>query len=96
MLALILKTESWKMNGYKSIQAEPSFTSQRQQWDKPRGPNVLPEPMSSMLISRLGNTNRKRKPVMAKYNDNRYTLMSFIYVPFYYKTKQISRGHYTP
>ena len=33
---------------------------------------------------------------MAKYNENRYILMSFIYVSFYYKTKQISRVHYTP
>lgn len=47
-----------------------------------------------MIISRPGNTKRKRKPVMAKYNDKRYT-MSFIYVAFYYKTKQVNNVHYT-
>ena len=31
---------------------------------------------------------------MAKYNDKRYT-MSFIYVAFYYKTKQVNNVHYT-
>mgnify|MGYP003690040007 CR=1 FL=1 len=62
--------------------------------DKPWWPNVLPEPVSQMIISKPGNTKRKRKAVMAKYNDNRYT-MSFIYVAFYYKSKQVSHVHYT-
>ena len=83
MLALIKIIEARKIN--KEILAEPSSTNLSQQWDKRRGPKVKPEPVSQMLISKPGNTNRK-KPVMAKYNDNRYTLISFIYVGFYYKT----------
>ena len=81
--------ESWKIN--KEILAEQSSTSLSQELDKPRGPKVLPEPVSQMIFSRPGNTNRKRKPFNAKYNDNRYTVMSFIHIAFYYKTKQVSR-----
>ena len=49
--------ESWKIN--KEILAEQSSTSLSQELDKPRGPKVLPEPVSQMIFSRPGNTNRK-------------------------------------
>jgi hypothetical protein len=64
--------ESWKLCGYTDIPAEPSSTSLPQQWDKPRGPKILPEPVSQIVIARPGNITRKRKPIMATYNDNRY------------------------
>lgn len=72
--ALIMISETWKINGFKEVPAEPASTSLPQQLDKPRGPKVLPEPVSQMVISRPGNINRKRKPVVANYNDNRYII----------------------
>jgi len=41
------------------------------------GPKILPESVGSMVIARPGNLNRKRKPIMANYIDNR--LLSNIY-----------------
>lgn len=74
VLALIITTETWKINKSKEVPAEPASTSLPHQCDKPRGPKVLPEPVSQMIISRPGNINRKRKPDMTNYNDNRYTI----------------------
>jgi len=72
-----MMVESMKLCGYKEVPAEPSSTSLPQQWDKPRGPKILPESVGSMVIARPGNINRKRKPILANYIDNR--LLSNIY-----------------
>jgi hypothetical protein len=63
--------EQWKIAGYKDVPAFASSTSLPQQWDKPRGPKIKPEPVSHMIFARPGNVCRKRKPVMANYTDNR-------------------------
>ena len=52
--------------------AEPACTSLPQQWDKPRGHKILAEPVSQMVFARPGKIDRKRKPVTAVFNDNRY------------------------
>jgi hypothetical protein len=60
------------MAGYKQVPAMLSCTSLPQQWDKPRGERIEPEPVSTMIIAKPSNTDRKRKPVITSFTDNRY------------------------
>ncbi|WAR24860.1 hypothetical protein MAR_038529 [Mya arenaria] len=60
-----------KVQGYKEIPSMLTCTSLPQQWDKPRGEKNNTEPVSQMVMSRPTNVNRKRRPVMAQYVDNR-------------------------
>ncbi|KAK6191227.1 hypothetical protein SNE40_002963 [Patella caerulea] len=71
VLAIIIMIEEWKIAGYKDVPSQPSSASLPQQWDKPRGSKIEPDPVSHIRISRPGNVNRKRKPVMANFNYNR-------------------------
>ncbi|XP_046558783.1 uncharacterized protein LOC124267828 [Haliotis rubra] len=71
VLALVLILEGWKISGYQAIPSQPSSTSLPQQWDKPRGPKIESEAVSQIIIARPRNLNRKRRPVMATFNDNR-------------------------
>ncbi|XP_046545626.1 uncharacterized protein LOC124255759, partial [Haliotis rubra] len=71
VLALVLILEGWKISGYQAIPSQPSSTSLPQQWDKPMGPEIESEAVSQIIIARPGNLNRKRRPVMATFDDNR-------------------------
>ncbi|KAL3887317.1 hypothetical protein ACJMK2_027259 [Sinanodonta woodiana] len=63
--------KDWILEGFKDIPAQPSCTSLPQQWDKPRGGKIKAEPVSTMVIAKPGNINRKRKPITALFEDNR-------------------------
>ena len=71
-MAVVLKLTDWILEGLVDIPSQPSCTSTPQDWDKPRGKKILPEPVSTMIISRPSNYNRKKRPFIADYRDNRY------------------------
>ena len=71
VLAVIMTVTDWVLEGYKEVPAQPSCTSLPQQWDKPRGQKICPEPVSTMVIAKPGNLKRKRKPLSAVFIDNR-------------------------
>ncbi|KAL4225003.1 hypothetical protein ACF0H5_015698 [Mactra antiquata] len=71
VLAVIMTVTDWVLEGFKEVPAQPACTSLPQQWDKPRGQKILPEPVSTMVIAKPGNLKRKRKPLTAVFDDNR-------------------------
>ena len=66
------------MDGLKEVPIQPSCTSMPQSWDKPRGTKIAPEPVCTMVISKPGNTNRKKRPLVADFHDNRYSTVVVI------------------
>ncbi|KAJ8312189.1 hypothetical protein KUTeg_009562, partial [Tegillarca granosa] len=48
-----------------------SCTNLPQTWDKPRGSKIKPELVSQMVVCKPTTVNRKRRPLMANFNDNR-------------------------
>ncbi|XP_056014961.1 uncharacterized protein LOC130052857 [Ostrea edulis] len=73
VLAVIMILEQWKISGFVEISSMLSSTSLPQQWDKPSGDKIQPEPVSQMIISNPSNLNRKRKPIVASFVDTRKT-----------------------
>ena len=88
VLALIIIIESWKIN--EEILAKPSSSSLSKQWDKSRGTKVLPEPVSKIIISRPGNTNRKSQLWQNIVTTGTYKCH------FFFIRKQSNWVHYTP
>lgn len=71
VVAVLMALEQLKLKGYKEVPDMLACTSLPQLWDKPRGEKITPEPVSQMIICRPTNVNRKRRPVMAEFIDNR-------------------------
>ncbi|KAL4218843.1 hypothetical protein ACF0H5_021431 [Mactra antiquata] len=71
VLAVIMTVTDWVLEGFKEVPAQPACTSLPQQWDKPRGQKILPDPVSTMGIAKPGNLKRKRKPLTAVIDYNR-------------------------
>ncbi|KAJ8310184.1 LOW QUALITY PROTEIN: hypothetical protein KUTeg_012049, partial [Tegillarca granosa] len=71
LLSVVMTLQNWILEGYKEVPANPSCTSLPQQWDKPRGEKVKGEPVTQMVIVKPINTNRKRKPLVESFHDNR-------------------------
>ncbi|XP_077990351.1 uncharacterized protein LOC144444704 isoform X2 [Glandiceps talaboti] len=71
ILALVMSIQEWLLLGLRDIPEQISSTGRPQQWDKPRGSKITPEPASQMVICKPGKINRKRKPVMAEFVDTR-------------------------
>jgi hypothetical protein len=67
-----MKLADWLIEGLEDVPIQPACTTLPQQWDKPRGPKIQPEPVSTMVIAKPGNANRKRKPLTPVFDDNRY------------------------
>ncbi|XP_061183515.1 uncharacterized protein LOC133191793 [Saccostrea echinata] len=61
--ALIYTIQHYKRLGLNQVPAELPCTSLPQQWHKPRGTKIQPEPLSSMVFSKPKPTPRKKKPV---------------------------------
>ncbi|XP_056014374.1 uncharacterized protein LOC125665758 [Ostrea edulis] len=80
--------EQWKISGFVEIPSMLSSTSLPQQWDKPRGDKIQPEPVSQMIISNPSNLNRKRKPIVASFVDTRKTEISEMDMEILKKFKQ--------
>lgn len=74
-MAVVMMLEKWKVAGLKDVPAQPACTSIPQQWDKPRGTKIFPEPVSTMVIAKPGTIRRKRRPIMPDFNDNRYKFL---------------------
>ena len=49
----------------------PACTSSAKQSDQPRHTKIAAEPVSTIIISKAGTLNWKRKPPVANFNDNR-------------------------
>ncbi|XP_048777060.2 uncharacterized protein LOC125681149 [Ostrea edulis] len=88
VLAVIMNLEQWKISGFVEIPSMLSSTSLPQQWDKPRGDKIQPEPVSQMIISNPSNLNRKRKPIVASFVDTRKTEISEMDMEILKKFKQ--------
>ena len=71
-MAVLYTLRGWTLAGLKDVLSGASCTSLPQQWDKPRGQKIAGEPVSTMVIAKPGNRRRKRKPVTAVFDDNRY------------------------
>jgi hypothetical protein len=57
--ALVWTLIHYQESGLKEVTGLP------QQWDKPRGPKINPQPVKSMILAKLCNPNqRKKKPVV--------------------------------
>ena len=80
-MAVLLKIEDWILEGYKEVPAQQACTSAPQQWDKPRGSKIEPEPVSTMVIAKPGTTNRKKRPLIANFDDNRLVFINKILKP---------------
>ena len=72
VLAVLMTLEDWILQGLKDVPDQPACTSMPQQWDKPRGAKIEAEPVTTMVIAKPGTINRKRKPLTANFDDNRY------------------------
>ena len=64
--ALVYTIQHYKRLGLNEVPAELPCTSLPQQWHRPRGSKIEPEPVSSMVFSKPKPTPRKKKPVYAK------------------------------
>ena len=63
--------EQWKKEGLKDVPTQPTSTGVLQQWGKPRGEKLEPEAVAEMVLHKPTNLSRKRKPITAKFIDNR-------------------------
>ncbi|WAQ94739.1 hypothetical protein MAR_007210, partial [Mya arenaria] len=59
VLGLDLKLTDWLTSGLQ------------EEWDRPRRRKIIAEPVSSMIISRPVNEDRKKRPLTADITDNR-------------------------
>ena len=71
VMAVVLKITDWLLEGLVEVPTQPSCTSELQRWDKPRGKKIMPEPVSTMVISQSTNVKRKKRPYTADFRDNR-------------------------
>ena len=78
-LALVLKLTDWKLDGLEEIPNHPACTDVPQQWGKPGGMKIAPEPVSSMVLAKPVNYNRKKRPLSAIFTDNRYQCCILLY-----------------
>ncbi|XP_062585783.1 uncharacterized protein LOC134247430 [Saccostrea cucullata] len=53
----------YKNMGLTEVPSALACTSLPQQWHKPRGPKILPEPVSAMVFAKPKQTPRKKRPV---------------------------------
>ena len=77
VLAVVLKLTDWVLEGMSDVPSQPACTSVPQQWDKPRGTRIEAEPVCTMVISKPGNTDRKKRPLTADFSDNRYSFTHY-------------------
>jgi len=55
----------YKNLGLTDVPSELACTSMPQQWHKPRGPKITPEPVAAMVFSKPKQTPRKKMPVQS-------------------------------
>ena len=70
-MAILYKLEDWILQGYQQVSAQQACKSKPQEWHKPRGSKIQAEPVSTMIIAKPRTVNRKRRPLVANFDDNR-------------------------
>ena len=71
MVGLINTLMYYQQCGLQEVPAEQSVTSLPQQWHKPRGKKICPEPVSSMVLAKPKEA-RKRRPVLTDMTNLKY------------------------
>ncbi|KAJ8314914.1 hypothetical protein KUTeg_007064 [Tegillarca granosa] len=69
-VAVIYQLTHYKNLGLTDVPSELACTSIPQQWHKPRGPKIDPEPVTAMVFAKPKPTPRKKKPVQSIPLDN--------------------------
>ena len=65
---LVFTIQHYRHLGLNEVLAELSCTSLPQQWHRPRGSKIEPEPVSSMVFLKPKPTSRKKKPTKSNVN----------------------------
>ena len=71
MVGLMFTLDLWKGQNVQDLPEPLTCTGLPQQWSRPRGPQIYPAPIHSVVIAKA-KPHRKRKPVTPKVTDCRY------------------------
>ena len=73
VIGLVYTLAHYQHQGLKEVPDELSSTSLPQQWHKPRGRKVKPQPVTSLVMAKP-KKDRKRRPVLTTQTKQRYKL----------------------